>query len=182
MTVTLDELIRYWHRELDDARSAEIEDAVFDDAAVARKLQAIAALDDGVRAMITAGRLQSTLTVRAVDALAAAGLAIRTYELRPGEVVPCTIAGEDLVAIRLRGTFAADSRVDVIMDGSFEGMQPASEHYEDVAVDRETSEVVLVYPGERIRALPRSRFRYTVTSNGAPVGEYHLDHTPPASR
>ena len=180
--VSLDELIRYWHRELDDARSAEIEEAVFEDAAVARKLQAIAALDDGVRAMIGAGRLQSTLTVRAIDALAAAGLAVRTYEVRPGEVVPCTIAGEDLVAIRLRGAFATGGRVDVVMHGSFDGMPPASERYDDVAIDREASEVVLVYPGERIRALPRSRFRYTVTCSGAPVGEYHLEHTPPALR
>jgi hypothetical protein len=179
MTISLDELIRYWHGELDPTRSAEIEEAVFTDAQIATRLEAIAAVGDRLRELTSGGRLQSTLTVRAVTSLAARGLAIRTYEVRPGQIVPCTIASEDLVVIRLHGDFAVGSRIDVVMEGTFDALPPALERYDDVAVDHEANEIVLVYPGDRIRALPRSRFRYTVRSDGSPVGEYELHHSPP---
>lgn len=179
-TIALDELIRYWRRELPGDREAEVEEAIFADAATARRLDAIARLDAGVRALVAAGRLQGTLTVDTIDALRRAGLAVRQYIVDAGHVVPCTIADEDLVVIRLRGEFASAHQIDVVMDGSFDGLPPASERYDDVAVDRRAGEIVLVYPGERVRALPRSRFRYTVTGDGRALGEWGLDHSPRA--
>ncbi len=179
MTVSLEELIRYWLGELAPEREAEVEEALFEDAAVARRLDAVARLDAGVRAVVAAGKLQSGLTVSAVRSLVEAGLDVRTYVVDAGATVPCTIALEDLVVIRLRGGLEGAERVDVVMHGTFEGMPPASERYEDLPIDRSAGEVVLVYPGDRIRALPRSHFRYVVTSGGRQLGEYALDHTPP---
>lgn len=178
MTIALDELIRYWQGELAADREAEVEEAVFADRATARRLDAIAALDASVRAVVAAGRVQAGLTVAAVEALRRAGLELRTYEVAPGQTVPCTIALEDLVVIRLRGDFGDADRVDVVMDGTFEGLPPATERYDDIPVDRRAGEIVLVYPGDRIRALPRSRFRYIVTSADRRLGEFGLDHTP----
>ncbi len=182
MKISLEDLIRYWQGELDPAREPEIEEALFAEVDTARRLDAIARLDAGVRALVAAGRLQSGLTVAALEHLEQAGLALRSYLVNPGETVPCTIAREDLVAIRLRGEFAGAERVDVVMDGVFEGLPPASETYEDVPVDRRAGEVVLVYPGDRIRALPRSQFRYVVMSGGRHLGEFSLSHTPPGRR
>ncbi len=104
---------------------------------------------------------------------------MRTYEIAPGETVPCTIALEDLVAVRLRGDFATAERVDVVIDGTLEGMPATSERFDDVPVDRRSGELVFIHPGDQIRALPRSQFRYTVTSGALRLGVFMLDHTPP---
>lgn len=180
MSIPLDELIRYWQGELSPEREAQVEEIVFEDAATARRLDAIAQLDGAVRAIVAAGQLQGSLTVKAVEAMQRSGLHLRTYRVDAGQTVPCTIALEDLVVIRLRGDFEEVDTVDVVMSGTFEGLPPATERYDDVAIDRRTNEIVLVYPGDRIRALPRSQFRYTVTSGDRHLGDFSLDHTPPA--
>lgn len=178
MSIALGELIRYWQGELSPEREAEVEEALFEDAQTARRLDAIAGLDAGIRALVAAGALRGALTVEAVERLEGAGLAVRTYQIEPGQTVPCSIAQEDLVVIRLRGDFGGADRVDVAMEGVLEGVGPMSERYEDTLVDRRAGEIVLVYPGERIRALPRSQFSYKVTSGNRKLGEFHLDHTP----
>jgi hypothetical protein len=179
MSIPLDEVIAYYEGELSAERESAVEEALFEDETTARRLDAVVRLDEQLRRIVAAGRLQSLLTVRAVEGLERSGLAIRTYAVGPGEEVQCTVADEDFVVIRLRGDFEGASRVDVVMDGTFEGMPPAQERYEDVPVDHAASEIVLVYPGDRIRALPESRFRYTLTGDDRPLGEYQLHHTPP---
>lgn len=180
MSIDLSELVLYWHGELAPEREAEVEEALFADHDLADRLHAIARLDRGVRALVAAGRLQAGLTVEAVAAMETAGLRLRTYRVAPGEVVPCTIAGEDLVVIRLHGDFGDATEVDLAVDGTLEGQPSTTEHVTAVPVDRRASEVVLVYPGDRIRALPRSRFVYRMRVAGRDVGEYGLDHHPPA--
>lgn len=180
MTITLEELIQYMQGELAPDREGEVEELVFEDTQAARRLDAVVRLGQTLRALVRDGRLQSTLTTRTVESLARAGLTLRTYVVNPGETVPCTIAGEDLVVIRLRGGFDEAERVDVRMEGTFGGVPAPVERYEDVAVDRAAGEIVLVYPGDRIRSLPRSQFRYLVTSGERSMGEYGLDHTPGA--
>jgi anti-sigma factor RsiW len=178
MSIDLTVLVEYWQGELSPEREAEVEEALFEHPDVARMLDAIARLDGGVRALVRAGRLHSGLTVDAVAAMEAAGLRVRTYRLGPGEVVPCTIAAEDLVVIRLHADFGEASEVEVTMDGTFDDQPPAHERREGVPVDRGASEVVLVYPGDQIRALPRSRFVYKVRAGERLFGEYGLDHHP----
>lgn len=178
MSIELDELIQYWQGELPAQREAEVEEALFEDTEVARRLDAIARLSAGVRNLVAAGRLESGLSVEGVQQLEAAGLKLRTYRVRPGEVVPCSIADEDLTVVRLCGEFGGAEQVDVIMNGTFEGLPDASERISGVLVDRRAGEVVLVYSGDRIRALPRSRFVYRVRSGDQEFGEYGLDHHP----
>jgi hypothetical protein len=178
MSVDLSELVLYWLGELQPEREAEVEEAIFADARVGEMLDAIARLEQGVRALVAAGRLQTGLTVEAVGALEAAGVRVRTYRLGPGEVVACTIAAEDLSVVRLHGDFGDATEVDVWMDGTLEGRGAVSEMFAAVPVDRRASEVVLVVPGDRIRALPRSRFVYRVRAGDREIGEYGLDHYP----
>jgi hypothetical protein len=178
VTVSYEELLAYWQRELPEERVAEIEEGVFGDEEVARRLDLIARLQDGMRRLVAAGKVQAGMTVEAVESLAAQGLVLRTYEIAAGQTVPCSIDMEDLVVVRLEVDFGDVERVDVVMQGTFGGAPPALERYDDVLVDRGAGEVVLVYPGDRIRALPRSQFRYTVSAGGRTLGEYGMDHTP----
>lgn len=179
MSIQLDELIRYWHGRLSPEREAAVEEAIFEDASTARRLESVVRLDGGIREVMAAGKARSALTVDALEGLKRAGLRVRTYEIAPGETVPCTIALEDLVAVRLRGDFATAERVDVVIDGTLEGMPATSERFDDVPVDRRSGELVFIHPGDQIRALPRSQFRYTVTSGALRLGVFMLDHTPP---
>lgn len=178
MSVALDDLIRYWHGRLPPEREAEVEEALFDDEVTAQRLEAVARLDAAIYDLVHSGSAQAALTVEAVGSLSNSGLQVRTYRIEPGQTVPCTVGLEDFVVIRLQGDFPAQERVDVFMDGTFEGMPPQSERYDDVPIDREANELVLVYPGDRIRSLPRSQFTYTVISGGRTIGEFGLDHTP----
>lgn len=175
MSVSLHELVGYWLGELTAEREGVVEDALFSDAEVARRLDALARLEAGILQLIREGRLQSSVARKGLAAFDQAGLRLREYRLAPGQTVPCTIADEDLVVIRLQGGFTANE-VDVVMHGEFEGLPHASETYSGVPVDG--GEVILVYPGDRIRALPRSHFRYEVRAGGLPAGNYHLDHRP----
>jgi hypothetical protein len=178
MTVSYEELLAYWQGELSEEREAEIEEAVFTDEEAARRLDLIAGLEDGMRRLVSAGKVQAGLTVGAVEALADQGLVLRTYEIAPGQTVPCGIDMEDFVVVRLAADFGGAERVDVAMEGVIGDAPPVVERYEDVLVDRGAGEVVLVVPGDRIRALPRSQFRYTVTAGERTLGEYGMDHTP----
>lgn len=175
MSLGLQELVSYWLGELPPEAQLAVEEALFADAEVARRLDAIARLEGSLLKLIREGRLQSSIGRAGLDAFSNAGLQLREYRVKKDQVVPCTIADEDLVVIRLQGDFVT-SEVDIVMHGEFEGLPSASEAYSSVPVDG--GEVILVYPGDRIRALPRSQFRYEVHASGMPAGSYGLDHTP----
>lgn len=177
--VSYEDLVAYWQGELSGERESWVEERLFDDAETARRLDVVARLGEGVRALVRSGRLQSGLTVAAVDSLERHGLRLRTYRLGPGEVAPCSIEMEDFVVVRLHGPFEAVDRVNIEMEGTMEGAEPMRQRAEDVLVDREASEVVFVYPGDFIRSLPRSQFVFRVTDEGGrSLGEFGLDHTP----
>ena len=182
MSITLEELVDYWRGELDADREEAVEQAVFEDARVARRLQAIADLEDRLRALVAQGGLQAVVSTGTLDALAAAGLDLRTYVIDPGQVVPCSIASEDLTVVRLRGEWPEDEPIDITVEGTLEGAGSMTDRIEDVPVDRRSGEIVLVFPGDRIRMLPRSRFRYLVTAGDRELGEFGMDHTPPTAR
>jgi hypothetical protein len=190
MTVTtrsgaasVEELIAYWCGELLPEREREIEEQLFEDEETSRRLENIVRLGDGIRDLMRSGRLASPATVELLEQLKRANVAVRSYRIGPGEVVPCTIAAEQLMAIRLHGVFEGIREVEVEMRGVLDG-EPIPPERLSVPVDQSHAEVVLLYPGERIRALPRSTFTYqvTTTGSGGPVelATFHLDHTPSA--
>lgn len=174
-------LVAYWLGELDTTAEAAVEEQLLADPAIADRLAAIAALDAGLVALARAGRLRGALTLEAVTRLADAGLEIREYALAPGQVVPCTIADEDLMVIHLRGPFEGVTAVDIELEWRLEGEAPRSEQHREIPVDVRGHEVVLAYAGRDIRALPRSGFTYRVSPHGGgpALGDFHLEHTPP---
>lgn len=175
-------LVAYWLGELEPAAEAAVEEHLLADAATADRIGAIASLDAGLVALARAGRLRGALTADAVTKLADAGLKVRAYALVPGQIVPCTIADEDLMVIHLRGPFEGVAAVDIELEWRLEGEAPRSEQHREIPVDVRGHEVVLSYAGRDIRALPRSGFTYRVSAHGGgpALGDFHLEHTPPA--
>src|SRR5690606_2446043 len=112
VSVPWEDLVAYWLGELDEASEARIEERLFDDAETARRLDVVARLSAGIRAVIRSGALQAGLTVAEVDAIERLGARIRTYRVQPDEVVPCTVAQEDFVVVRLCGAFEGIEEVD----------------------------------------------------------------------
>lgn len=175
MTIALGDLVSYWLGDLDEERSLVVEEALFQDAGVARRLDAVARLETGVRQLVREGRLWSSLSRSALDDLERAGLELRQYRIAPGQVVACTAQSEDFSVVRLEVPVGL-GEVDLIVQSEPEGEAPSTFERKDVPVD--TGEVILVFPGAEIRALPRCRVRYDVLAAGQLVGRYHLDHTP----
>lgn len=174
-------LTAYWLGELDPAAEDALEARLFADPATEERLAAIAALDAGLVALARAGRLRGTLTLDAVTKLRAAGLKVREYTIVPGQVVPCTIADEDLMVIRLRGPFEGVSTVDIDLEWRLQGQDERVEPQREIPVDVRANEVILSYVGNDIRALPRSGFTYRVSVDGERrLGDFHLEHTPRA--
>ncbi len=66
MSIQLDELIRYWHGRLSPEREAAVEEAIFEDASTARRLESVVRLDGGIREVMAAGKARSALTVDAL--------------------------------------------------------------------------------------------------------------------
>lgn len=176
-------LAAYWLGELEPGAEAALEEEIFTDPALAARLDVLATLGASLVALAREGRLQGALTMRTVEKLRAAGLVVREYSLAPGQVVPCTIAAEDLMVVRLHGAFEGVTSADIDLEWRLEGEAPRVETHRDVPIDQLAHEIVLAYPGDGIRALPRAGFTYRVSASGGArgLGEFHLDHTPPAA-
>jgi hypothetical protein len=181
-TPDLEELLAYWQGELAAEREAEVEELVFADAQVAQRLDAVAGLAAAVAELVRRGRVTVAVTAEALERLQATGVAVRTYAVGPGQTVPCTIGSEEFVALRLGGAFEGVEQVDMEVAADLEGEAPRSDRVQAVPVDQRMGEVVLLYRGDAVRALPRCKFRYRVWRAGAvsaaPLAEFGLDHTP----
>jgi hypothetical protein len=180
---SLETLIAYWQGELPETEAELLEEHLFDCAACAGRLETLSAIGAGVARLARGGRVLAAVTLDAVGRAAAAGLRVRSYRLEPGQSVACTIAPEDDVnVVRLAADFMGARRVDVEVVHLEGGRQVGSGRLEDVAVDHSHGELVLLYPGEMIRALPESTFHYQVQAGEAQgprtLGRYTLEHSP----
>lgn len=179
-----DVLVEYWRGELSPEQQARLEERLFEDETSARRLEIVARLGSAVASMVRRGQLRTVATLDTLQRLRDEGVTIRGYRVGPGQIVPCTVAAEDFVAIVLHGTFEGLDAVDLEVEASLEGESPRTEHLASVLVDRTGHEVVLLYPGDLIRALPRSEFVYRATTTTAAgprtLGEFRLHHTPPS--
>lgn len=171
-------VLDYFLGELPPAREAEVEERLFEDTETARRLEVVARIGEGVGRLVRSGGVTATATAETLDRLDAQGVSVRTYRLAPGEVVPCSIASEDFVAVRLSGVFGDVTAVDIDLEARLEGQPPRTEHLPELPVDRSAGELVLLYAGDVIRSFPRAQFTYRVRAQGRDLGEFHLDHRP----
>lgn len=181
-SVELSTLIAYWTGELGDSEVA-FEEHLFACPSCTERLRGLAELGAGVVELSRGGKVFASVPGEHLERAEAGGLRIREYRLAPGGSVACTIAPEDDAnAIRLAADLTGVERVDldVYLLGS-DGEQH-TEHLEDLAFEAAAGEVVLLYPGDAIRPLPRCTFRLELTtgrtSGRRRLGEYTLNHAP----
>jgi hypothetical protein len=178
------DLVDYALGELDGPAESAVDEHLFACDDCTRALESIVQLGADVGRAVAQGRTAAPVSDALVRRATGRGVRIREYRLAPGETVPCTAAPDDtFVAIRLAGPFADGAGLTI--ETEFEDLtsgQRETYRAEDVPADVTAGGVVLLFPGDTVRAYPRSRWTMYVSGvdagPGSRLGPYTLDHTP----
>jgi hypothetical protein len=178
--IELPALLAYWLGELDAASEARTEEHLLGCAACSRRLEELAALADGVRALTREGVVHAVVSDVFVRRLIERGVRVREYRVPCNGSVNCTVAPEDDVVIAwLEAPLGGITRLDVVAIDS-EGHGQA--RLEDIPFSVDSDGVAITQPVDRLRALPASTARMrllAVDERGERViGEYTFHHTP----
>lgn len=179
----LDDLLDYLLGELAPERADALEDHVFACTACADRLAALETLGVSVAAAVRGGAVAGNVDSAFLDRAAVDGLTTTEYRLVPGGTVPCSAGPEDLWVVRLAADFAGLDRLTLdaeLHDLEHDAVTPLPGR--EVVVDRDRGEVILVFPGDQVRAYPRSRWTLHLRGEGAAggveIGPFVMDHTP----
>jgi hypothetical protein len=177
--IAFETLVAYWLGEVPENLEATLEEHLFACAHCSRRLEQLAALAAGVRAVVERGKVSMVVSGRFVAAMKRAGLRLREYQLDPGGSVYCTIRAEDdAVVSRLRAPLAGVKRLDVVR---LRGDHPA-ERLIDVPFDAEAGEVFVIPSAAWLKTMPAFTMRMRlIDASGqaeAPLGEYTFNHSP----
>jgi hypothetical protein len=172
------DVVDYWAGDLNASEEGRIEEHVFTCAECARELAAAQVLARGIAAVAREGRLHSVVTEGILNRLAADGVRIRMFTLEGEAVVPCAVwAGDDLVVTRIRADFSGVDSVTIV------SRQETGEEIgrlDGIAVRPGQREILNALSAARLRALPRTRVRVTVTGHTTnaerTIAEYSLEH------
>jgi hypothetical protein len=172
-------VLDWWTGELAPAEARSVERHLLTCAPCTARAQLLAAVSEGVRALVRQGRLPVALSPSVVERLRSEGRRIREYRVAPGGGVQCTVGpDDDVVLARLAADFAGVTRVDLVRrveDG-------AEQRLADLPFDLASGELIFSPPTDVLRAMPASveRMRLlAVELHGERLlGEYTFDHTP----
>jgi hypothetical protein len=175
--IELERLISLALGEVDDAQAAELDEHILACTACATTLSQLLALGPAVHAVVHGGHLPFAAPASLVERLDRAGLVSRTYRLRPGQAVPCSVGATDVyAATHLEADLSEVERVDLVR------VTPIGDvRVEDVPFDRERGVVSLISPSETIRTYPTMQIRLRLVAVDVRaervLGEYTLDHS-----
>ena len=174
-----EELVVYWLDESGDA--ARIEEHYLGCAECAARLEWLAALSDGVRAAVRAGRVGLFVSKQFVQALVQAGLRFREYHLELNGSVNCTIrADDDGVLSHIRAPLAGAKRVDVVRRVSVGGEQ-LEDRVADVPFDPAAGELLFIPAAAALKAMPSHVLEVTLLAvdeaGERALGEYTFRHS-----
>ena len=180
--IDFEKLVAWWLGELPAAEGEKVEEHFFACGPCAARLEWLAALSDGVRATVRAGRVGLFVSKRFVEALVRAGLRLREYNLEPGTAVNCTIRTEDdAVLSHMRAPLAGAKRVDVLRRVTVGGAGEAEERVEDVPFDPAAGELLFIPAAAELKALPshvlQVRLVAVEEAGERPLGEYTFRHS-----
>jgi hypothetical protein len=172
-------LVAYWLGELPGDREAMLEEHLFGCAQCNRRLERLAALASGVRAVVRNGTVSLAVSEPFVETMQQAGLNVREYRLGPGGSVTCTIgAADDAVISRLRAPLAGVQRLDVVSTINEESEMRLA----DVPFNPETGEVLLIPSPAWLKTMPAFTMQMRLVSVGdsgeKQLGVYTFNHTP----
>ena len=175
--VDFEALVAWW---LGEAPAGDtIEEHLLACAHCSGRLEWLAALSGGVRAVVREGRVSKVVSAPFVASMRRAGLRLREYRLDPGGSVNCTIrADDDAVVSRLRAPLAGVKRLDGVR------AQDAGPEVRiaDVPFDAAAGEVLLVPSSAWLKTMPafttRTRLVAVDEAGETQVGEYTFVHSP----
>lgn len=182
--ITSADIWEYWAGELDPGDAERVESHVFTCAACAAALADGEALAAAVRGLVRSGTFHALVSDSVLNRLARDGARIRTFSVRPGDIVPCAVwDDDDVIVTRLRGDFAGVDNVSVVATlGSGQELSRS----DGIAVRPGQEELIEATSAEWIRQLPATtvRFRVTTAQEGEErvLGEYTLTHAGSLSR
>lgn len=172
------DIFEYWAAELDPRDEERVEHHVFTCARCAASLAEGEALTAGLRRLVRSGTFHSLVSESMLNRLARDGARIRTFSVRPGDVVPCAVwDGDDVIVTRLRGDFSGVDNVSVV---ATLGTGQELSRSDGIVVRPGQEELIEATSAEWIRQLPATtvQFRVTTTQGGEErlLGEYTLTH------
>ena len=169
-------LVDYWFGEAE----AGIEEHLFECEECTGRLEELAALGAGIRAVYRAGALHAVVSRGFVEGLKREGLKLREYPVSAGGSVNCTMAREDdFVVSRLQAPLAGVERLDLLFLG-----ERGETHgtLEDIPFDPAAGEVLFCPAAAALKASPAhtSRMRLVAVEAGGKrtLGDYTFVHTP----
>jgi hypothetical protein len=170
-------LLDYWLGEAEDEAT---EEHLLGCGECSGRLEWLAALGEGVRAVFRRGAVRAVLSRGMVEALKGQGLRLREYRVAAGASVQCTIgAADDYVLSRLEAPLAGVQRLDLEVLDTVGG---ALQRLEDIPFDPAAGEVLMLPAAAWLRQQPAyvERVRLVAVEEGArrALGEYTFLHTP----
>lgn len=181
--VGFDELVDYVFGETPEDRVEALEEHLFACPRCARRLDLVDALGRAVVEEVRHGAVGGVVDAAFLERAEREGVTLRQYRITEGTTVACSAGPEDLVVVRLAARFPAAG--ELRLEGTFHDLErdetaplPARE----VVADRELGEILMVFPGELVRAYPRSRWTMHLHGEGEEgpedLGPFVMDHTP----
>ncbi len=145
MPIEIEALVVYWLGERPAGADGPIEEHLFGCADCTRRLEELAALAFGIRAVVRNGALQAVITQPFLEHMKQQGMHVREYGLAAGERVACTIcADDDAVVGRMRVPLAGVKRLDALQSLDLGGGQLQQWRLEDVPFDPNADEVLVL--------------------------------------
>lgn len=173
------ELLDYVVGETQGEQAEALEEHLFECPRCARRLGVLDAIGRSVTEAVRRGGVGGSVNAAFLDKVRREGLTLRDYRIAEGTTVACSAGPEDLVVVRLAASFPQAE--ELRLDGTFHDLErdeTAPLPARAVVVDRELGEVVLVFPGEVVRAYPRSRWTMHLHGEREDLGPFVMDHTP----
>jgi len=181
--IEFEALVAYWVGELPTAAEALIEEHLFGCAHCTRRVEELAALADGIRAVVRRGAVQAVITQPFVETMKRQGMRIREYRLAPGGRVACTIrADDDAVVGRMQAPLAGVKRVDALHSLDLGDGHVRQWRMEDLPFDPSAGEVLSLPSAVALKRSPAHtscvRLLAVDESGERALGEYTFAHTP----
>lgn len=173
-------LLAYWLGELDSEAEAGVEQHYLGCGQCSARLQELAAIANGVRALVRDGRITAVVTESFVHRLLQRGLRVRQYRVPWNGAVHCTVAAEDdFVIARLEAPLEGVQRVDLESSDPEGG---AAQRLEDIPFVSDSGGVMLSTSLGLLHALPKCSLRVRLLAmdgeSERTLGEYTFHHTP----
>jgi Putative zinc-finger len=174
-------VLDWWTGELGSAEARRVERHLLSCAPCAARAQLLAAVSQGVRALVRQGRLPVALSPSVVERLRSEGRRIREYRVAPGGSVQCSVGPEDdVVLARLGVDLAGVTQLDLL---SRVGDGP-ERRFADLPFDASTAELIVAPAIDMLRARPASVERMRLVAvdpqgeGERALGEYTFNHSP----